>query len=87
MLFRALHESLYGCMATIADNANATNGELNVSQVQPNPPTANGSAHNIDADLAMALRISEAEQRQRQEELQREQEMLEEVLRLSLQEK
>lgn len=41
----------------------------------------------MDPDLAMALRISEQEQRHRQEDLQREQEMIEEALRLSLQEK
>lgn len=41
----------------------------------------------MDPDLAMALRISEQEQRLRQEEIQREQEMIEEALRLSLQEK
>lgn len=41
----------------------------------------------MDPDLAMALRISEQEQRLRQEELQREEDMIEEALRLSLQEK
>lgn len=44
-------------------------------------------AENIDTDLAMAIQISEQEQKQLQEDLKREQEMLEEVLRLSLEEK
>lgn len=41
----------------------------------------------MDPDLAMALRISEQEQHQRQLDIQREQEMIEEALRLSLQDK
>lgn len=41
----------------------------------------------MDADLAMALRISEQEQKRIEDELKREEEMLAEVLRLSLQEK
>lgn len=43
-------------------------------------------AGNLDADLALALRISSQEQLERQQELEREQQMLEEVLRLSLEE-
>ena len=41
----------------------------------------------LDTDLALALRISEQEQREIERELQQEQEMMEQVLRLSLQEK
>lgn len=42
---------------------------------------------NVDADLAMALRISQQEQQRIEEELKREEELLAEVLRLSLEEK
>lgn len=41
----------------------------------------------MDADLAMALRISEQEQQRIEEEIKREEELLAEVLRLSLEEK
>lgn len=83
--FRVLHESLYGYYPT-SESVNTGNGELN--QQQPHQNTAiRTPADNLDADLAMALRISEQEQKLLQEELKREQEMLEEVLRLSLQEK
>lgn len=86
---RALHESLYGCLPT-PENVSANNGDVNVNQQQqppPNQPTANRVSQNIDDDLAMALRISELEQKQIEDDLKREQEMLEEVLRLSLEEK
>lgn len=73
-IFRVLHESL---------QADTVPGNEDVNQ----PPNPSPSQYNIDADLAMALRISEQEQKSFQEELKREQEMLEEVLRLSLQEK
>lgn len=64
------------------------NGELN----QPELPAFNNAAvrppaHNLDAELAMALRISEQEQKLLQEQLKREQEELEEVLRLSMEDK
>lgn len=71
----------------------AGNGELNQ---QPPPPfnvaaaTANvnrSPIDNLDAELAMALRISEQEQKLLQEQLKREQEELEEVLRLSMEDK
>lgn len=45
------------------------------------------SHSSLDADLAMALRISQQEQQRMEDELKREEEMLAEVLRLSLQEK
>lgn len=41
----------------------------------------------LDADLAKALLLSQQEQRERQLEAEREQQMFEEVLRLSLEEK
>lgn len=44
-------------------------------------------ADGLDAELAMALRISSEEQLERQLELEREQQMIEEALRLSLEEK
>lgn len=69
------------------ENASASNGDLNADQQPQIPITANHVPPNVDNDLAMALRISELEQQQLQEEMKREQEMLEEVLRLSLQEK
>lgn len=84
--FRVLHESLYGYYPT-SESVNTGNGDVN----QPHQPQQNTAIRsppeNLDADLAMALRISEQEQKLLQEELKREQEMLEEVLRLSLQEK
>lgn len=70
-----LHESL--------QSADIVAGNENVNQLPEPAP----SQYSIDADLAMALRISEQEQQLIQEELKREQEMLDEVLRLSLQEK
>lgn len=73
--FRVLHESLQ------STDVVPGNGDMNQL------PNSAPSQYNIDADLAMALRISEQEQNLIQEELKREQEMLEEVLRLSLQEK
>lgn len=77
-----LHESLYGYYPT-AESVNTGNGVIN-----PNNGTAIRSPiESVDADLAMALRISEQEQQKLQDELKREQEMLEEVLRLSLEEK
>lgn len=66
------------------------NGDLTSGNQQPPPYHAairSPTTDSLDADLAMALRISEQEQNILQEELKREQEMLEEVLRLSLQEK
>lgn len=69
------------------ENASVSNGELSENQQQPNQPTANRLSQSVDTDLAMALRISELEQQKLQEDLKREQEMLEEVIRLSLEEK
>lgn len=66
-----------------ANMPNSTgNGELNQQQLPPFNPAA-----NLDSDLAMALRISEQEQKILQEQLKREQEELEEVLRLSMEDK
>lgn len=59
--------------------SNTGNGDLNQQQLP--------SINNLDSDLAMALRISEQEQKLLQEQLKREQEELEEVLRLSMQDK
>lgn len=78
-LFRALHESLIG---------------FSSSQIPPSlieDEAAVVPIESIDSDLAMALRLSEEEERKRQQEqlLSNEEEMklLEEVLRLSLEEK
>lgn len=77
---------MYGYYPT-SESVNTGNGVLIPSNTTAiNSPVA-ANANNLDADLAMALRISEQEQKQLQDELKREQEMLEEVLRLSLQEK
>lgn len=90
--FRVLHESLYGYYPT-SESINVENGLLNPNHTTAirSPVAAVATAAttpgNLDADLAMALRISEQDQQQLQEDLKREQEMLEEVLRLSLQEK
>lgn len=85
-----LHESLYGYYPT-SESVQTGNGDLTSGNQQQPPPydTAirSPTTGSLDADLAMALRISEQEQNILQEELKREQEMLEEVLRLSLQEK
>lgn len=71
------------------DTPNATvNGELNQQQLPSyNAATVRSPIGNLDADLAMALRISEQEQKILQEQLKREQQELEEVLRLSMEEK
>lgn len=70
----------------------AGNGELN----QPQLPSYNNAVaaaanrspiDNLDAELALALKISEQEQKIIQEQLKREQEELEEVLRLSMEDK
>lgn len=59
--------------------SNTGNGDLHQQQLPP--------INNLDSDLAMALRISEQEQKLLQEQLKREQDELEEVLRLSMQDK
>lgn len=72
----------------------AGNGELNQPQL-PSYNTAVVAAaaanrspiDNLDAELALALKISEQEQKIIQEQLKREQEELEEVLRLSMEDK
>lgn len=69
-----LHESLYGYQHSIASRAGLPD---------QSPPAA---LSDLDADLALALRISEQEQRQRQDDLRREEEMIAEALRLSLEE-
>lgn len=74
--FRALHESLIG---------------FSSSQIPPVLIEQDAVVPIIDSDLAMALRLSEEEEKKRQQEqaLSNEEEMklLEEVLRLSLEEK
>ena len=58
--------------------------------VQTGSPTSedddDGGFRYMDPDLAMALRLSQQDQQQYEQELQREQEMLEQVLKLSMQE-
>lgn len=86
--FRVLHESLYGYVPQSPGTPNAGNGELNQQQLPPfNHAAVRPPIDNLDAELAMALRISEQEQKLLQEQLKREQEELEEVLRLSMEDK
>lgn len=53
----------------------------------PNGNIHQSLPHNLESNLAMALRLSEQEQRQIEDDLKREQEMIEEALRRSLEEK
>lgn len=69
-----LQESLYGY-----HNTSSTTDEPDLSPRAIEIP-------DMDPDLAMALRISEQEQKDRQDELRREQEMFEQALKLSLEE-
>lgn len=77
-----MHESLYGYYPT-SESVSTGNGVINSNHAA----AIRSPTESVDADLAMALRISEQEQQKLQDELKREQEMLEEVLRLSLEEK
>lgn len=85
---RVLQESLYGYHTSSLSTVPAsTNHTQNVSStIDTNAPQL-PDAISIDSDLQMALQISIREQEARQEEILREQQMLEEVLRLSLEEK
>lgn len=93
-IYRVLQESLYGYHIGHYRNAGDPTNDGDIALEAPTiavhalPDGIPQQDHPVmmDPDLAMALRISEHEQRLRQEELQREQEMFEEALRLSLQE-
>lgn len=75
-------------MPPSSDSPNTGNGDLNQQQLPTlNTATIRPPIDGLDTDLAMALRISEQEQKLLQEQLKREQEELEEVLRLSMEEK
>lgn len=84
-----------GCDTATPEAATSTNlidlgDDLGSTAAQPSiaPSAAAATAlvsSSPDADLALALRISEQEQLERQLELDREQQMLDEALRLSLQ--
>lgn len=58
-------------------------------QVSTNSPDENYEEENgfLDPDLAMALRLSEQEEKRREVELKKEQDMLEQALKLSLEDK
>ena len=75
-----MHESLY------AYPHNFTNTLISASQQPDGNDGDQLPSHSpvIDNDLVMALKISEQEQLIRQQELQREQEMIEEAIRLSM---
>lgn len=84
---RVLHESLYGYRQSAIERSSSAN-QLTTSERISSPTNSPQRTDPIlDADLAMALRISEQEQQRIEEELKREEEMLAEVLRLSLEEK
>lgn len=87
---RVLQESMFGYHNQLAGSgltepsttpSSNTNFELPVGENFEVRPTT------LDTDLAKALLLSEQEQRDRQLEAEREQQMFEEVLRLSLEEK
>lgn len=76
----------FGGFPASANNAKPTDDFSSVL-VPQRPTTAMPAVGgDLDADLAMALRISEQEQAERLAELDREQQMLDMALRLSLQE-
>lgn len=82
---RVLQESLYGYHSSASASTNHTQ---NVSPIDSTiPVVVPVDSIRIDTELQRALRISIREQEARQEELIREQQLLEEVLRLSLEEK
>lgn len=60
---------------------------LALGQRSPGDGEAFITPPEMDSDLAMALRISEEEQRERQLEIDREDKLLQEILELSMQEK
>lgn len=84
-----LHESLYGYRISTIETQITTGEQTNGQQqlTLENFTSEMSPSLSLDNDLAMALRISEQEQNALQEELRREEEMLAEVLRLSLEEK
>lgn len=94
MQWRVLHESLYGYRQSAIERSTSAN-QLTTPASNPLstdlPPFAfsprDRNDSRMDADLAMALRISEQEQQRIAEEIKREEEMLAEVLLLSLEEK
>ena len=83
---RALQESLLGYLATATMEPPTTTTTPTITNPTSEEPIQS-HAVDIDADLAMALRMSEEEQRRRREEIEREQAMFEQALRLSLEEK
>lgn len=60
---------------------------LALGQRSPGDGEAFLTPSEMDSDLAMALRMSEEENRERQLEIEREEKLLQEILELSLQEK
>lgn len=75
--FRVLHESLRFNPAT-TDRTAADGGEGDVFVTPTSEP---------DNDLAMAIRLSELEEMERQSALKKEEQLLQEIIKLSLQEK
>lgn len=86
-----LQESLYGYLPQPANEMNSNKEDNQPEEQQLNANIANNLTHSYsldgDLNLAMALRISEQEQKQFQNDLKLEQEMIEEALRRSLEEK
>lgn len=87
---RVLQESLYSAHSLTATSNNIGSGsnqrnDSNVQKDAANETEDDGAYDNIDPDLALALRLSQEEQQQYELERQREQEMVEQALKLSLQ--
>lgn len=64
-----------------------TNSTTVTGIINNNPTNLNSPTSYLDPDLALALRISEQEQKEIEQQLKQEQEMMEKVLRLSLEDK
>lgn len=88
---RVLQESMFGYHSQLAGSSDPTNtpaeNNTNLFTLPIGADDLESRPTTLDADLAKALLMSEQEQRERHLETEREQQMLEEVLRLSLQDK
>lgn len=81
-IHRALQESLLSASCTSRTTT------VNDSETQNELPVGNQSFQDeIDSNLALAIKLSQAEARKLEEDRNREQTLLDEVLRLSLEEK
>ena len=78
-IHRALQESLLTSFQASSSSSNS--GQNNSEDVTDSIPDY------MDPNLELAIKLSQEEERRREEDARREQEMLEQVLRLSLEEK